>query len=101
MEIAMNSAMELQTLTFERQARRAFLGKAGRSLGSIALASLLRSHPLRADTAVTARSCRGVIQPRHFAAKINRVIWLCMAGGPSQLETFDYKPQLARVDGQP
>jgi hypothetical protein len=37
----------------------------------------------------------------HLAAKAKRVIFLCMAGGPSHLETFDYKPELARLDGQP
>ena len=37
----------------------------------------------------------------HFAAKAKRVIFLCMAGGPSHLETFDYKPKLAELDGQP
>ena len=41
----------------------------------------------------------GVVNPRHFAPKAKRVIFLCMAGGPSQLETFDYKPALQRLDG--
>ena len=34
-------------------------------------------------------------------ARIKRVVFLCMAGGPSQLETFDYKPELERLDGKP
>ena len=37
----------------------------------------------------------------HHAAKAKRVIFLCMAGGPSHLETFDYKPQLDKLNGQP
>ena len=37
----------------------------------------------------------------HFAARAKRVIFLCMAGGPSHLETFDYKPKLADMDGKP
>jgi hypothetical protein len=37
----------------------------------------------------------------HYAAKAKRVIFLCMAGGPSHLETFDYKPKLDELDGQP
>jgi hypothetical protein len=37
----------------------------------------------------------------HLPARAKRVIFLCMAGGPSQFETFDYKPELARLDGQP
>jgi hypothetical protein len=37
----------------------------------------------------------------HHAPKAKRVIFLCMAGGPSHLETFDYKPELAKLDGKP
>ncbi len=44
---------------------------------------------------------RGIVNPLHFAPKAKRVIFLCMAGGPSQLETFDYKPKLAAMHGQP
>ena len=43
----------------------------------------------------------GVVRPLHHAAKAKRVIWLTMAGGPSHLETFDPKPKLAQMDGQP
>jgi hypothetical protein len=41
------------------------------------------------------------IPTQHHRAKVKRVIWLSMAGGPSQLETFDSKPALARMDGHP
>jgi hypothetical protein len=75
--------------------RRAFLGRAGRSLGSVALASLLNPGLLAGN------AWNGAIHPRHRPARIKRVIWLTMAGGPSQLETFDYKPGLAKMDGQP
>src|SRR5262249_34469659 len=44
---------------------------------------------------------RGVIRPLHRPAKAKRVIWLYMAGGPSHLETFDYKPKLAEMHGKP
>ncbi len=71
------------------QGRRAFLGKAARGLGAVALASLLDPALLRAQT--------GPTLPR----KAKRVIWLTMAGGPSQFETFDPKPGLARLDGRP
>ena len=77
------------------QTRRAFLGRAGRSLGSVALAALLQ------PSLFASPGWPGAIRPRHRPPKIKRVIWLCMAGGPSQLETFDYKPALARMDGQP
>jgi len=73
--------------------RRTFLGQTGLSLGSAALASLVGRaqadlKPGRADTP-------------HFFGKAKRVIFLCMAGGPSHLETFDYKPKLDEMDGQP
>ena len=41
------------------------------------------------------------MHPLPLPQKAKRVIWLTMAGGPSQLETFDYKPKLAAMDGQP
>ena len=43
----------------------------------------------------------GMIDPMHLAPKAKRVIFLCMAGGPSHLETLDYKPKLAEMHGQP
>ncbi len=43
----------------------------------------------------------GLVSPRHVAPKAKRVIFLYMAGGPSHLETFDYRPQLAKLHGQP
>jgi len=43
----------------------------------------------------------GAIQPLHFKPKAKRVIWLSMAGGPSHLETFDYKAKLAAMHGKP
>jgi hypothetical protein len=77
--------------------RRAFLGQSGRGVGAMALASLLNPSSLLADEA---RS-HGVISPLHFPPKAKRVIFLSMAGGPSHLETLDYKPELAKQDGKP
>src|SRR5437879_4328204 len=90
-------------LTQRLQTRRAFLGQASVGLGSLALASLLDPDLLKAALPRRARSesWRGVVNPRHHSAKVKRVIWLYMAGGPSHLETFDYKPALARMDGRP
>ena len=70
--------------------RRTFLGQTGLSLGSAALASLLSDQA----TAAPLNSLP------HFAAKAKRVIFLCMSGGPSHLETFDYKPQLDKLNGK-
>jgi Protein of unknown function (DUF1501) len=79
-------------------ARRTFLAGSGMSLGAMALSSLLaRSLP----AATSELKSRGVIQPLHHPARIKRVIWLYMSGGPSHLETFDYKPELAKRSGQP
>lgn len=99
----MNIAQELRQFALQQQTRRVFLGRAGRSLGSVALASLLNPGLLRAADAVAnaGKAWRGMIQPPHHPAKVKRVIWLTMAGGPSHLETFDFKPKLAQMDGRP
>ena len=74
--------------------RRAFLGRSAQGVGTVALASLLRGGNLSAAPA------RGVVQPLPLPQRAKRVIWLTMAGGPSQLETFDPKPKLAAMHGQ-
>lgn len=76
--------------------RRTFLNAGSVGIGSIALIDQMRSNQARAAGGNTS----GEIQP-HFPAKAKRVIHLCMAGGPSHLETFDYKPKLAEMDGKP
>jgi hypothetical protein len=78
--------------------RRAFLGRSATGLGSLALASLLDPAVLRADEK---NNWRGAVDPLHFAPKAKRIIYLYMAGGPSHLETLDYKPRLAEMHGQP
>jgi hypothetical protein len=75
--------------------RRAFLGRAAQGVGTVALASLLRGGNL------SAAPTRGVVHPLPLPQRAKRVIWLTMAGGPSQLETFDPKPRLAAMHGQP
>ena len=80
--------------SFSAQTRRAFLGRTTQGVGAVALAALLRGPALRADAA------RGVVHPLPLPQKVKRVIWLTMAGGPSQLETFDPKPKLALMHGQ-
>ena len=74
--------------------RRAFLGRASMGLGGLALSSLLHNGKLSAARpAVT-----GFPQ---FEPKVERVIFLCQAGGPSHLELFDHKPALEKRDGKP
>ena len=81
--------------------RRAFLGQGVMGLGSIALASLLNPHLLAAAAGAPSEHWNGVANPPPLVPRAKRVIQLYMAGGPSQLETFDYKPKLASMDGQP
>ncbi|MCH5376912.1 MAG: DUF1501 domain-containing protein, partial [Planctomycetes bacterium] len=87
------------------QTRRAFLGQASQGLGAAALASLLNSHAPAATTGspgeLPNHPWPPAIHPLHFAPKAKAVIFLCMAGGPSHLETFDYKSKLAEMDGKP
>ena len=86
-----------------RTTRRALLGKMTTGIGSMALASLLNSPTGHAALPhLPQRASRGgALDPLHFASKAKRVIFLCMAGGMSHLETFDYKPKLAEMHGQP
>jgi hypothetical protein len=72
--------------------RRTFLSRGCLGLGSMGLVHLLN------QTSCNAAS--GEIQPHH-PAKVKRVIYLYMAGGPSHLETFDHKPKLAEMHGKP
>src|SRR5437868_9867938 len=82
--------------------RRAFLGRAAYGLGGIALACLLEPKLASGAPEPTARErWKGIIHPPHFPVRAKRIIHLCMAGGPSHLESFDYKPELKRLDGKP
>ena len=86
--------------------RRTFLARAGLSLGGAALSGLLARDGLAAAIATSSRTggasdrYPGAIYPLHHPPKAKSVIFLCLAGGPSHLETFDYKPKLAELDGQ-
>ena len=81
--------------------RRSFLHQSAYGLGGLALANLMGSSSLAEDGTAANGISRGIINPLHIPARAKRVIHLCMAGGPSQFETFDPKPALDRLDGQP
>jgi Protein of unknown function (DUF1501) len=84
--------------------RRHFLGDCGYGLGKIALAGLLTGAlDGKASVAATPLAPANPLAPKkpHFPAKAKAVIHLFMAGAPSQLEMFDNKPQLARLEGKP
>ena len=81
--------------------RRAFLNCFGLGLGGLALAQLLHPRGLQAAPAIAGPGDLGVLNGQlHFPAKAKRVIYLFMAGGPSQIETFDYKPVLNQRNGE-
>jgi hypothetical protein len=82
--------------------RRQFFRDCGTGLGSLALASLLKRDLLAADPEPAAGPASDPTLPRppHFAAKAKNVIYLHMAGAPSQLDLLDYKPKLVELDGQ-
>jgi hypothetical protein len=81
-----------------QRTRRHFFRDCGVGIGSMALASLLS-----ADQAPAAPTAVDPLAPRpgHFPARAKSVIFLFMAGGPSQLELFDYKPRLDSLNNQP
>lgn len=86
-----------ETLATNRKklvARRWFLRDCGVGLGGMALASLLSR-----ESAATAATKSLAPRTAHFAAKAKRVIYLFMAGAPSHLDLFDYKPKLVNLSG--
>ncbi len=80
--------------------RRQFFANSGVGVGSLALASLLSEGKLFSAPTADRRTNPLAPLPTHFAAKAKSVIFLFMAGGPSQLELFDHKPKLNELDGQ-
>ena len=82
--------------------RRTFLTQSAYGLGGIALALL--QNKLAAASGAPAKlppGWRGALREAHLPVRAKRVIFLCMAGGPSQFETFDWKPRLKALHGQP
>jgi hypothetical protein len=84
--------------------RRAFFSKAALGLGGAALSSVMgcRFFGKTEDTGLITdeNGIQGVLGKLHHAAKAKRVIYLFQSGGPSQLESFDYKPLLDKMRGQ-
>ncbi len=79
--------------------RRAFLQRVGAGAGLVGLASLLTDEGFGAS--IPNRSLDPMApQPAHFASQAKSVIWLFMNGGQSQVDTWDYKPELLKRDGQ-
>jgi len=76
-----------------QQTRRQFFGGLGIRAGNLALASMLGSE-LMAKGAASSQVMPPLPDMPHFPAKAKRIIYLHMNGGPSQLDTWDYKPNL-------
>ena len=92
-ELAQSSPLQANT-------RRHFFGRCAMGLGGIALASLLDGQKL---FGATPGASTNPMSPRlpHFRPRAKKIIYLFMAGAPSQLELFDYKPKLVELNGQP
>ncbi|MBS0260907.1 MAG: DUF1501 domain-containing protein [Planctomycetes bacterium] len=85
--------------------RREFLAQAGNGAGLLALAALLQQEGLLNSAARGADVPANYVnplapKPGHFPAEAKSVIWLFMNGGPSQVDTWDYKPELEKRDGK-
>ncbi len=84
-----------------RQNRRDFLKKSTLGLGAFALGNLINPMPSFGNSkGIDAAFNGGILGQPHFPAKVKRVIYLFQSGGPSQLELFDYKPNLKKWHGQ-
>jgi hypothetical protein len=85
--------MNLNDLMLRDQTRRHFFENCAVGAGAIGLASLLQSEQ-------RAQASSGILGETHHPAKAKNVIYMFMAGGPSQLEMFDYKPKLQELEGK-
>ncbi len=88
----MNDPLRIRT-------RRHFFRDCGMGVGKIALASLIAQGSAPRAGATPMRAARPV--PPHAAPRAKRVIFLFMAGAPSQLDLFDHKPKLVELEGKP
>ncbi|MBT4724315.1 MAG: DUF1501 domain-containing protein [Planctomycetaceae bacterium] len=79
--------------------RRQLLRSCGGGMGSVALSALLADQGLLSNSAIAEGNPFSTKQ-QHFPVKAKSVIWLFMNGGPSQVDTWDYKPELEKHDGQ-
>src|SRR3954468_2897137 len=82
--------------------RREFLWEAGAGFTGLALTGLLSADGYFQNGAQPAQPFVNPLAPRppHFAPKAKSVIFLFMYGGPSHIDTFDYKPRLYPMDGK-
>ena len=84
----------------QRVSRRAMLRQSALGFGNLAMASLLANPSNAADNTVGRQMNPLAATAPHFTPRAKRVIFLFMKGGPSHVDTFDYKPRLQRDDGK-
>jgi hypothetical protein len=99
MNSSRENKMQIQDDQLLNQTRRHFFGQCGVGLGSMALASILN----QGRSVARDEPLANPLEPKagHFPAKAKNVIFLFMAGGPSQLELFESKPELQKRHDQP
>lgn len=87
----------MQSINVTALSRRQMLQRLSSGFGFLAFSSMATM-----AAADDAKSSTNPLAPRssHFPGKAKRVIFLCMRGGPSHVDTFDYKPELAKLDGK-
>ncbi|WP_152266867.1 DUF1501 domain-containing protein [Agriterribacter humi] len=91
---------EIEQLVASHLNRRSFLLKASLGLGSVALGSLLAGQDVLSHKAKAIAGASGITGMPDIPARTKRVVYLFQSGGPSQFETFDYKPLLEKMHGQ-
>ena len=100
----MSTFHEQHTGSFCRRTRREFFWEAGASFTGLALSGMLDNgffgQQTKAADGVTAFKNPLAAKPPMFAPKAKSVIFLFMYGGPSHVDTFDYKPELYPLDGK-
>lgn len=99
----MDILQELQYRKLQQETRRHFLKKCTSGLGAVALGSLMGCDPFSSassgNNAAAVETNALAAKLAHFAPKAKRIIYMHMAGAPSQLELFDYKPELQKLHG--
>ena len=91
--------MNREDLLLQFETRRHFFNRCGLGLGKLALLSLLSDGKVLAEPAAADNPMQA--KPGHFPSKVRNVIYLFMAGAPSQFELYDFKPTLQKYNNQP
>ncbi|MCA9133080.1 MAG: DUF1501 domain-containing protein, partial [Planctomycetales bacterium] len=87
--------------SFCHRTRREFLWQTGGGFGAVALSTLLQDDGFFSSSAAAASQVNPLAaKPPHFAPKAKSIIFLFMYGGPSHIDTFDYKPSMTGMDGK-